>query len=242
MPSSIKPKFDTQLKRQISQANAEQKSKMNSNSLAELKNLGQAIKQSQAENRALNHTEHAINHIKSRSTENTSEEETTSNIDNTRLYTRQGKIENIEVSDDSVPSEVETVDARLARHKSEKIQTKQQHQTTPVDDEFYKVKDRGNTITEDMQGYYIEAYAPEHEKTGVRVSITHNKAVISGSRKAQNEEESERGKMMTNNFQTFREEFNLSTPVASEGITRERNGDYIRFFIPKLGSKVESES
>lgn len=245
MSSTIKPKFDTQLQRQVSQHTAERKSELASNHVRELKNLGQAIKQSNADKRAMSNAAHAINHIKTRSVNNNSDEDMAPpQMDNNRLYTRQGKLEDLEENDEmpSLSSQVETAEERLARHNDQKAQAQQNNEIARADDEFYHVKDRGNTIKEDMRGYYIDAYAPEHEKAGVRVSITHNKAVISGSRKAQNEEEREQGKMVTNNFQTFREEFNFNSPVAADGMTRERDGDYIRFFIPKISANNDSES
>ncbi|MBC7459068.1 MAG: hypothetical protein H7235_12360 [Bdellovibrionaceae bacterium] len=243
MSSTIKPKFEMQLQRQVSQATAERKSELSSNHLKELKNLGQAIKQRQMDNREVANAAHAVNHIKSRSvdSENSEDEVVAPRSDSSRLYTRQAKLEDLDESD-VTPSEVESAQDRLARHKDEKLQTQQSNELAQVGDDFYHVKDRGNTLTEDARGYYIDAYAPEHEKAGVRVSITHNKAVISGSRKADNQEQSAKGKMVTNNFQTFREEFNFSAPVASAGMTREREGDYIRFFIPKLSSEGPSES
>ena len=247
MSSTIKPKFDQQLQRQVSQHTAERKSELTSRHVADLKNLGKSIKESNEAKRAMSNALHAVNHIKTRSVENETDEEeieTAPSPESTRLYTRQGKLEDVE--SDVAPSDVEDAEARIARHKNEKLYKKQTAELAQGDDEFYQVKDRGNTISEDMTGYYIDAYAPEHEKAGVRVSITHDKAVISGSRKAQNEEEHTRGKVVTNNFQTFREEFDLSTPVSSQGMTRERDGDYIRFFIPKLnsggGSSESSES
>lgn len=227
MSTTIKPKLDTQLKRQISQGLSERKTEQTSQQLESLKNLGQAIKQSHADQRAVANATHAVNHIQSK-------DDVTSNSDSTRLYTRQGKLENLNASDIADP-EVEDAEDRFVRHKNEKSDTQEAQQVARDQDEFYQVKDRGNTIKEDSQGYYIDAYAPEHEKAGVRVSITHDKAVISGSRKAEAEESNARGKMVTNNFQTFREEFKFDTPVVANGMTRERSGDYIRFFIPKLG-------
>ncbi len=245
MSSTIKPKFETQLQRQVSQHTAERKSELASHHVKELKNLGQAIKQSNADKRAVANAAHAINHIKTKSNdENSSDEDITPpSTESSRLYTRQGKLENLDETDiTSKSSQVETAEERLARHNDMKAQSQQNTEIARADDEFYHVKDRGNTLTEDMRGYYIDAYAPEHEKAGVRVSITHDKAVISGSRKAQNEETRDKGKVVTNNFQTFREEFKFGSPVAADGMTRQREGDYIRFFIPKISANKDSES
>lgn len=104
------------------------------------------------------------------------------------------------------------------------------------DDLFYKVVDRGNKFSEDSDGYYIEAYAPESEKDNVKVSVLEGKAVISGSRKAKNDFEDAEKKISTNNFQTFREEFAINKPIESKGMKRERKGDYIHVFIPKVKS------
>lgn len=102
------------------------------------------------------------------------------------------------------------------------------------EDVFYKVVDRGNKMSEDSDGYYIEAYAPESEKNNVKVSVSEGKAVVSGSRKAQNDFENSEKKISTNNFQTFREEFAITKPIESKGMKRERKGDYIHVFIPKV--------
>lgn len=109
-----------------------------------------------------------------------------------------------------------------------------QNYVTQETDQFYKVQDRGSRVSESNDGYVIEAYVPEHEKDNIRMSIANNRAVLSGKRKFQDSVEEGIKKMSTNNFQTFHEEFKFERPVASEGMTRERQGDYVRFFIPKL--------
>jgi HSP20 family molecular chaperone IbpA len=96
------------------------------------------------------------------------------------------------------------------------------------------VQDRGSRITEEADGYVIEAYAPAHEKDNLRMTIANNKAILSGKRKFQDSKEQEDKKISTNNFQTFHEEFKLGRAISTEGMTRERQGDYIKFFIPKL--------
>lgn len=109
-----------------------------------------------------------------------------------------------------------------------------QNYITKDTDNFYKVQDRGSRVSESSKGYFIDAYAPDHEKDQIRVSIQNDKAVISGKRKFQDSVDQGNKKISTNNFQSFREEFSFDRPVAAEGITRERSGDYIRFFIPKM--------
>ncbi|MEQ1722358.1 MAG: Hsp20/alpha crystallin family protein [Pseudobdellovibrio sp.] len=109
-----------------------------------------------------------------------------------------------------------------------------QNYETKETDDFYRVQDRGSRVSESAGSYVIEAYAPEHEKDNLRVSIQRNKAVISGQRKFADNAEDGNKTMRTNNFQSFREEFKFDRPISNEGMTRERIGDYIRFSIPKL--------
>ncbi|MES2803874.1 MAG: Hsp20/alpha crystallin family protein [Bdellovibrionota bacterium] len=118
-----------------------------------------------------------------------------------------------------------------------------QNHVTRETDQFYKVQDRGSRVSEMNDGYVIEAYAPEHEKDNLRMSVANNRATISGKRKFQDSVDEGIKKTSTNNFQTFHEEFKFERPVASEGMTRERQGDYVRFFIPKLESlRFDEES
>ncbi len=93
MSSIIKPKLELQLERQVAQAVAEKKSEITSRHVNELKNLGQAIKQSRADQRAMTHTTPAVNHIKSRlGAQDSSEEVAASKTNKTNIYTRQGKL------------------------------------------------------------------------------------------------------------------------------------------------------
>lgn len=126
---------------------------------------------------------------------------------------------------------------------TEKTEPMVQNYQTRETDQFYKVQDRGSRVSESNDGYVIEAYAPEHEKDNLRMSVANNRATISGKRKFQDSVDEGFKKISTNNFQTFHEEFKFERPVASEGMTRERQGDYVRFFIPKLEAlKFDEES
>lgn len=114
-----------------------------------------------------------------------------------------------------------------------------QNYETRETDNFYRVQNRGSRVSEDNGSYIIEAYAPEHEKNNLRVSIQRNKAIVSGQRKYADEAQDGNKTMRTNNFQSFREEFAFDRPVSTAGMTRERVGDFVRFYIPKLEA-VES--
>lgn len=116
----------------------------------------------------------------------------------------------------------------------------QNHESNKASDDFYKIQNRGSRVVEKKHNYIIEAYAPAHEKDNIQVSIHRDKAVVSGKRKFGDSVEDNEKKISTNNYQTFREEFKFSRPVSNEGMTRERNGDYVRFVIPKLDSEDKS--
>lgn len=98
------------------------------------------------------------------------------------------------------------------------------------------MQDRGSQVVERRNHYLVKAYAPPHEKDEVRISVQNNRAVISGQRKFSDVSQDENKKIQTNNFQSFREEFKFDLPVSHEGMTRERDGDYIVFTIPKMES------
>ena len=117
-----------------------------------------------------------------------------------------------------------------AQHKTPVVQNYE----TKESDDFYRVQNRGSRLSEGSGFYTIDAYAPEHEKDNLRVSIQRNKAVISGQRKFSDEADDELKKMSTNNYQSFREEFQFDRPVSGQGMTRERIGDFVRFTIAKL--------
>lgn len=116
-----------------------------------------------------------------------------------------------------------------------------QNYETKETDKFYQVQDRGSRLSDNGNAYIIEAYAPEHEQSNLRVSVQNNKAVISGQRKHSEEAEKGNKKISTNNFQTFREEFKFDRPVSHQGMTRERVGDFVRFLIPKLEAVDEPD-
>lgn len=105
------------------------------------------------------------------------------------------------------------------------------------EDPFYKVQDRGSELNENRHFYVLKAYVPEHEKENVNVIIQKDKATISTQRQFNQELEDEDGKKITtNSAQTLREEFQFDSPIISEGVARERSGDYVFVTIPKLQS------
>lgn len=187
----------------------------------------------------------AINHIKQESRQIASEERA-ERADNIQMERDQKQAEREEKSQGATGARSASVEKKNADNKTlytrgaKRSPTVQNYQTKETDD-FYRVQDRGSRVTENPQAYIIEAYAPEHEKDNLRVSIQHNKAVVSGQRKFADEAEDGNKKMSTNNYQSFREEFAFDRPVSQSGMTRERVGDYIRFSIPKMEAVDSSE-
>lgn len=105
------------------------------------------------------------------------------------------------------------------------------------DDPFYKVQNRGSSLSETPNYYILEAYVPEHEKEKIQVVVHKDKASVSGQRAFKDNMVDEDGKKLsTQSFQSFREEFAFDQPVLTEGMGRERSGDYIIFTIPKMAS------
>jgi HSP20 family molecular chaperone IbpA len=100
-------------------------------------------------------------------------------------------------------------------------------------DPFYKVENRGSVLQESSNFYVLRAFVPEHEKDAVRVNIQKDKAIVAGQRAFKDKVENENKNVSSSSFQTFREEFNFEKPIIAEGMTREREGDFVVYTIPK---------
>lgn len=128
--------------------------------------------------------------------------------------------------------------AKALAEEHRKFMTESSKYAGKEDDPFYKIQDRGNELSEDRHFYVLKAYVPEHEKDNINVIVQKDKATIATQRMFKenlNDEEQGR-KISTNTAQTMREEFSFDKPIITEGIARERSGDYIFVTIPKLQS------
>lgn len=102
-------------------------------------------------------------------------------------------------------------------------------------DPFYRVEDRGSRLLESPSFYFVEAYAPEHEKDDIRVVLEKDRVIVQGQRSFQDKLETDSGKKVSaSSFQSFREELPLEKPISNYGVSRERDGDWIRLTVPKL--------
>ncbi len=190
-----------------------------------------------------NETADAINHIKMDQS-SADGEDRQAKIEDRKAQLEEKKLEAEQKAEDRrngvSQASVYNREGRLATSTEKKSLKSAQ---TSDSDSFYKVLDRGSQFDEAHDGYFIKAFAPEKEKDDLHVSILNDKAVISGKRKFQDTATDEKKTVSTNNFQTYREEFKFDRPVEAHGMTRERDGDYVRFFIPKLGAeKLDSEA
>ncbi|MGZ3774222.1 MAG: Hsp20/alpha crystallin family protein [Pseudobdellovibrionaceae bacterium] len=133
---------------------------------------------------------------------------------------------------ESLGIENEKYEKQLAEVRKNFVRSAEKY-TSKEDDPFYKIEDRGSVLQESPNFYILKAFVPEHEKDAVKVSIQNDKAVVSGQRSFKDRVENEDKTFTSSSFQTFREEFPFEKPVITEGMTRERQGDWIVFQIPK---------
>lgn len=235
--------------RQVQQEQAQKKRELMAQQKEDMKALRQYYSEKTKE--VNNDSAAAVNHIKENSPdarqeridrlesaaaerESRKEDAAAARAERPGLRSPAARADDVDFEESAKPASADHKSLYNRKAQKAPVQTKLQNFETKETDDFYRVQDRGSRVSESNQGYVIEAYAPEHEKDNLRVSIHRNKAVISGQRKFGDEAVDGNKTMRTNNFQTFREEFKLNRPVVSEGITRERVGDYVRFTIPKL--------
>jgi len=211
--------------RQIQQEKAEKRKELSERAQQEMKELKAHYKN---ESQKLEKkTDAAILHIK-KETEEINEEERAERFAKAMTYNRQAQVH-------SKSSHQNNRQSTNLKSESNTRQADFSEKTIePENDSFFKVVDRGSEIKENSDGYIIKAYAPENEKDDIRLTLQNNKAILSGKRKFQDSIEDQNKKISTNNFQTFHEEFKFDRPIATTGMTRERDGDYMKFFIPKL--------
>lgn len=224
---------------QVQKDKAERKKQLAEQQREDLKDLKSRYNQMSKE--IDNDSSAAINHIKTEAADHNKAVKAERQENRAATYSRKNiqQKNNQEATQSSTNSDRDISTEKTKPSEAPLVQNYMTRET----DQFYKVQDRGSRVSESSDGYVIEAYAPEHEKDNLRMSVANNRATISGKRKFQDSVNEGSKKTSTNNFQTFHEEFKFERPVASEGMTREREGDYVKFFIPKLEAlKFDEES
>ena len=66
------------------------------------------------------------------------------------------------------------------------------------------------------------------------MTIQKDRATVEGKRAFKDEFQTDDKKVATATYQSFREDFPFEKPVATEGMTRERQGDYMIITVPKI--------
>lgn len=116
------------------------------------------------------------------------------------------------------------------------LASKVEHYDERKDDPFYKVQETDARIRETPSSYILETRIPQHERNNIKVKVQDDKAVISGTRSFVDKIDEGDRALSTNSYQTYKEEFRFEKPVASKAIIQERDGDYLKVIIPKMGS------
>jgi HSP20 family molecular chaperone IbpA len=109
------------------------------------------------------------------------------------------------------------------------------------DDPFYKIQNRGTEFDESSKNYTLKVFVPEYEKDNVKIRVYPDRVTVSGIRAFKDEVDQDGSRASTNNFQTFKEEFDFTVPVADKTYIQERVGDYIEVTIPKLSNQFQSK-
>lgn len=227
--------------RDLQQEKANKRKALSDQAQQDMKELKEYYKK---ENQKLDETvSAAIVQVKKDNEQLTEEERQTRLEEQKQTYNRQAQLSQ-KANQSSQARQASTMSAaRNNQPKAQNVEKETLSVQSKADDSFYKVINHESQVKENSDGYTIKAFIPAHDKDDVRLTIQDNKAVLSGKRKFQDTVEDEKKKISTNNFQTYHEEFKFNRPVATQGITREREGDFMTFFIPKLESlRFDEES
>lgn len=104
------------------------------------------------------------------------------------------------------------------------------------DDPFYKIQDRGSSFSESEHAYVLRTFIPAHEADKVKVRIQPDKASVVGSRQYKDDVQDDGRHLSTSSYQTYHEEFKFDKPVLHSAAQQQRDGDWLEFTIPKIGT------
>jgi len=228
--------------RDLQQEKANKRKALSDQAQKDMKELKDYYKK---ENQKLDETvSAAIVQVKKENEQLTEEERQTRLEEQKQTYNRQAQLSQKANQNTQGTRQASAMNsAQSHQNKTQNIDKETLSVQSKSEDPFYKVINHESQVKENSDGYTIKAFIPTHDKDDVRLTIQDNKAVLSGKRKFQDTVEDDHKKISTNNFQTYHEEFKFNRPVATQGITREREGDFMTFFIPKLESlKFDEES
>ena len=110
------------------------------------------------------------------------------------------------------------------------------------DDPFYKIIDRKSDFEETATAFKLRTYLPQYDQKSIRISVQPDKVSVQGSRSFKDETHDDIRKVASQQYQSFREEFQFTQPVVEKAVVQERDGDYVTVTIPKLSSTPSKTS
>ncbi|HVK62692.1 MAG TPA: Hsp20 family protein, partial [Bdellovibrionales bacterium] len=111
------------------------------------------------------------------------------------------------------------------------------------DDPFYRLKNFEAKIHEGSDHYELKARVAPHEKDSVDIIIKDDKIVLSARRSYQDANELDGIKTATNNYQTYRQEFALASPIDAKRVVKKVADDgTITAIIPKLPPRIQAKT
>jgi HSP20 family molecular chaperone IbpA len=121
---------------------------------------------------------------------------------------------------------------KIQDHKSKKLATYDQQGKDP----FYSFVDLGTRLKENRDSYTLSARIPKHEQANIRILARENEIVLIGSRRNEEEKETETGRIKgVSSYQTYRERFPVAFPIDGSKLERSFQGDRLIVTIPKKG-------
>lgn len=103
------------------------------------------------------------------------------------------------------------------------------------DDPFFHLKKTESILRETPWSYVFEVGIPEEQKDEIKVMVKEDRLIVSGNRRFNDGVEKDGRKIITNSYQTFREEIPLSHPAIEDKVTKEYDKGKLRIHIPKVG-------
>ncbi len=101
-------------------------------------------------------------------------------------------------------------------------------------DPFYSFRDLNAKLHEYSHSFVLKAQVPDYERDKVEIQVQDDKVIISTKRSFEDKFDDKDGKVATNNYQSFRQEFRLDFPVAKEKVIKRIDKDGgIEVIIPK---------
>jgi HSP20 family molecular chaperone IbpA len=118
----------------------------------------------------------------------------------------------------------------LRADTAKKLAAYQERQSDP----FYRMVTLGATVREEHDSYVLTANIPEFEQHDVKVNVSGNQLIISGTRRNEEKQELAPGRTQaTSSYQSFSEAFPLPHPVDAKRLNRESEGNRLTITLPK---------